>query len=43
MYVSFQTGYSFGFGFVNFTTDEVAIAAQRAMNGFEVATKKIKG
>jgi len=37
-----KTGYSFGFGFVNFTNEEEAIVAQSAMNGFEVASKQVK-
>lgn len=37
-----QSGYSYGYGFVNFVLEEDAVTAQEEMNGFEVENKKIK-
>jgi len=37
-----KTGYSFGFGFVNFVNEEDATAARNTLNGFRVGTKRMK-
>jgi RNA recognition motif-containing protein len=37
-----NTGLSRGFGFVSFTTEEPAIAAVRAMDGFRLGKKRLK-
>jgi RNA recognition motif-containing protein len=42
IYFILQTGYSYGFGFVNFLRDEDGISAQSKMNGFELQSKRIK-
>lgn len=38
----FQTGYSFGFGFVNFVRPEDASRAIEVMNGLQVENKRLK-
>ncbi|XP_063227749.1 protein sex-lethal-like [Bacillus rossius redtenbacheri] len=38
----FKTGYSFGFGFVNFTKAEDAARAIKTLNGLEIQNKRLK-
>jgi protein sex-lethal len=37
-----QTGYSYGFGFVNYTNEEDAEKAINTLNGLQVQNKRIK-
>lgn len=39
---SFQTGYSFGFAFVNFINEESANRAIRCLNGYTIRGKRLK-
>ncbi|XP_055640019.1 protein sex-lethal isoform X2 [Toxorhynchites rutilus septentrionalis] len=38
----FKTGYSYGFGFINFLTEEAAQRAIRCLNGYRVRNKRLK-
>ena len=38
----FQSGYSYGFGFINYMTEEAAIRAIKCLNGYTVRNKRIK-
>ena len=40
--MNLQTGYSYGFGFVNFTRQEDATKAINQLNGLEVQNKRLK-
>lgn len=37
-----QTGYSYGFGFVNYMTEDVALRAIKCLNGYMVRNKRLK-
>lgn len=37
-----KTGYSYGFGFVNFISDESALRAIKCLNGLTIRNKRIK-
>lgn len=37
-----QTGYSYGFGFVNFTREEDAARAIETFNGYQLRNKRLK-
>jgi protein sex-lethal len=37
-----QTGYSYGFGFVNYTSEDDALRAITTLNGLQVQNKRIK-
>lgn len=37
-----QTGYSYGFAFVNFMNDEAAIRAIKCLNGYTIRGKRLK-
>lgn len=41
-YYCLQTGYSYGFGFVNYSREEDASRAIAQLNGLQVANKRIK-
>lgn len=38
----FQTGYSFGFGFINYVNEESALRAIKCLNGYTIRNKRIK-
>lgn len=37
-----QTGYSYGFGFINYSTEEAATRAIKCLNGVQVRNKRLK-
>lgn len=37
-----QTGYSFGFGFINYVNEESALRAIKCLNGYTLRNKRIK-
>lgn len=38
----FQTGYSYGFGFINYVNEEAATRAIKCLNGYTVRNKRLK-
>lgn len=42
LYFFFQTGYSYGFGFVNYTREEDASRAIDTFNGYQLRNKRLK-
>lgn len=39
---SFQTGYSYGYAFINFVTEDSALRAIKCLNGVTVRNKRLK-
>lgn len=42
LFFSFQTGYSYGFAFINFMNEESAIRAIKCLNGYSLRGKRLK-
>lgn len=42
LYLILQTGYSYGFGFINFSTEEASMRALKCLNGVTIRNKRLK-